>query len=195
MKTKPQSIGIVAMLIVLAVCADGSIVPTAKRGPAYKSPRAAGEMMNAPMLLGATSLTPSQRIVTVSVPKTRAVNLAWNPSSDVAGYNVFSGGRSRSYTNSLAVGNVVAASVPNLLKGSTYYFAVTAYDAFGYESQFSSEVSYTVPFYDLFGVSVTFLKSDKSTGPWTSVTTFPEITVANTNLTEFYSSKMDIWVK
>ena len=33
----------------------------------------------------------------------------------------------------------------NLASGATYFFAVTAYDTNGLESDYSSEVSYTVP--------------------------------------------------
>ena len=33
----------------------------------------------------------------------------------------------------------------NLLNGTTYFFAVTAYDTNGLESDFSTEISYTIP--------------------------------------------------
>ena len=75
------------------------------------------------------------------------VTLAWNASAGgaIAGYRVYSGASSQTYTNMLDVGNVTTATVPNLLAGTTYYFAVTAYDLAGLESAFSTEISFTVP--------------------------------------------------
>jgi hypothetical protein len=35
--------------------------------------------------------------------------------------------------------------VQNLTSGTTYYFAVTAYDSNGVQSPYSNQVSYTVP--------------------------------------------------
>ncbi len=76
-----------------------------------------------------------------------SVTLAWNASSspDVAGYNIYYGGASQTYTNMNSVGNVTNAAVPGLVQGSTYYFSVSAVDAIGLESAKSGEVSYTVP--------------------------------------------------
>ena len=73
------------------------------------------------------------------------VTLAWNASigSGIAGYRAYSGGSSRTYTNMMDVGNVTTATVTNLVPGTTYYFAVTAYDLAGLESAFSTEISFT----------------------------------------------------
>src|SRR6478735_3310764 len=75
------------------------------------------------------------------------VTLAWDASTDasVTGYRVYYGVGSANYTNSAAVGNVTSAVLANLADDATYYFAVTAYDAEGFESPFSNETSYTVP--------------------------------------------------
>lgn len=43
------------------------------------------------------------------------------------------------------MGNTTTAVVPGLTEGDTYYFAVTAYDAYGDESPFSNQISYIVP--------------------------------------------------
>jgi fibronectin type 3 domain-containing protein len=69
------------------------------------------------------------------------VTLAWDASPDpsVTGYRVYYGGASGTYTNSLQVGNVTTTTVSNLLLGATYYFAATAYDSAGTESDFSNE--------------------------------------------------------
>jgi fibronectin type 3 domain-containing protein len=42
------------------------------------------------------------------------------------------------------VGNVTAYAVTNLGVGTTYYFAVTAYNTSGVESSFSNEVSKSI---------------------------------------------------
>ena len=76
-----------------------------------------------------------------------SVTLAWDASADVnvTGYRVYYGVASATYTNSAAVGNVTSATLASLSDGVTYYFAVTAYDATGTESDFSNEATYTVP--------------------------------------------------
>ena len=70
--------------------------------------------------------------------------LAWDPSPDptVTGYSLYYGEASRSYTAKLdALGGQTTLTVPNLLEGHNYYFAVTARNASGAESGFSNEVS------------------------------------------------------
>ena len=42
------------------------------------------------------------------------------------------------------MGKTLSATVPNLTAGSTYYFAVTAYNSAG-ESGYSNEASATIP--------------------------------------------------
>ena len=73
--------------------------------------------------------------------------MAWDPSSDpsVVGYRLYQGGESLVYTNVVDVGNATLATITALVPGSTYYFAVTAYDSSGLESAFSGEIAYTVP--------------------------------------------------
>jgi fibronectin type III domain protein len=76
-----------------------------------------------------------------------SVTLAWTPSSaaDIAGYRVYWGTASRSYSNMIDTGPVTVATVTPLIAGTTYYFAATSYDTTGLESPFSSEIVYTVP--------------------------------------------------
>jgi hypothetical protein len=80
---------------------------------------------------------------------TSSVSLAWNPSPDtrygVLNYNLYYGHASATYTNSFSVGTNLTGSVSNLVRGSTYFFAVTAYATNGLESDFSNEISYTSP--------------------------------------------------
>lgn len=72
-----------------------------------------------------------------------SVGLAWNASTDssVAGYNVYYGTGSHSYQALVPVGTNVTTTVSGLAEGTTYYFAVTAVDAFGVESDFSGELA------------------------------------------------------
>jgi hypothetical protein len=73
------------------------------------------------------------------------VTLSWdkNAEADVAGYKVFSGTSSGSYTNYIDVGNWTTCTISGLQEGKTYYYAAKAYNTAGQESGFSNEVSYT----------------------------------------------------
>jgi hypothetical protein len=77
----------------------------------------------------------------------QSVSLAWSPSPDtnVVGYRVYYGVASRTYTNMVDVGAATNATISGLVEGSTYYFAATAYNILGLESDYSAEVFYTVP--------------------------------------------------
>jgi len=72
------------------------------------------------------------------------VTLAWNAETDpsVVGYRVYYGTASGSYQTNNDVGNNTTSTVSNLQTGTTYYFAVTAYNSTGVESGYSNEVSY-----------------------------------------------------
>jgi hypothetical protein len=75
---------------------------------------------------------------------TGTVTLAWDASSGtnvIANYKVYYGIVSATYTNSVAAGTNLTASVSNLVAGRTYYFAATAVDTSGLESDYSAEVS------------------------------------------------------
>jgi hypothetical protein len=75
------------------------------------------------------------------------VTLAWSASTDpnVAGYNIYYGGASHTYTNMIPVGNATSVTIPGLVQGTTYYFAATTYTTSGLESAFSGELAYLVP--------------------------------------------------
>jgi len=74
----------------------------------------------------------------------QTVTFAWDPMSGVAGFKLYQGGASRVYTNSIDTGTATQVTVSGLIVGRTYYFAATAYSG-GIESDYSTEVSYTVP--------------------------------------------------
>jgi len=77
------------------------------------------------------------------------VTLAWDPpspSSGVAGYNLYYGAASRTYTNALRTAvTSTSLTITNLVPGVTYFFAATTTDDIGLESEYSEEASYTVP--------------------------------------------------
>ena len=73
--------------------------------------------------------------------------LAWDPpdiATDVTGYVIHYGTAAGTYSQSIDAGNTTSYSVSNLIDGQTYYFAVTAYNAGGYQSIYSNEVSAAV---------------------------------------------------
>lgn len=75
------------------------------------------------------------------------MSLAWNanPDSSVAGYALYYGNASGSYTARIDVGTNTMATVSGLKEGQTYYFAVTAYNAAVVESAPAGELIYIVP--------------------------------------------------
>ena len=72
-----------------------------------------------------------------------SVSLTWdpNPEADLAGYKVYVGTASGSYSQTVDVGQLTTCTVSNLSEGQTFFFAVTAYDIFANESGYSDEVS------------------------------------------------------
>ena len=75
------------------------------------------------------------------------ITVLWdrNPEPEVAGYRVYVGTNSRSYTLVIDAGNNIFCTfepIPNAVN----YIAVTAYDVEGLESVFSAEVTWTPAF-------------------------------------------------
>jgi hypothetical protein len=85
--------------------------------------------------------------LTLTAPGQSSVSLAWNPDAgtNIGGYKIYYGAASRTYANVNNVGNVTNATVSGLVSGKVYYFAATAYDTSGAESDYSAEVVYTNP--------------------------------------------------
>ena len=71
------------------------------------------------------------------------IRLAWdaNTESDLAGYKVYYGNGTRSYTRSIDVGDQTTFALTGLTQGQTYFIVITAYDTSNNESNFSYEIS------------------------------------------------------
>lgn len=83
------------------------------------------------------------KLMLVFVLLSGIIKLAWDPNieTDLAGYKIYYGVASRTYTTVINVGNVTTYSVHGLDQGVTYFFAATAYDTSNNESGYSNEVS------------------------------------------------------
>ena len=71
--------------------------------------------------------------------------IAWdtNPEPDIAGYKVYYGTASRTYTEIVDIGNVTTVDL--VLSEGVYFLNVTAYNVSGLESDFSEELAFTMP--------------------------------------------------
>jgi len=78
--------------------------------------------------------------------------LTWDPNTetDLAGYKVYYGTASGTYTQTVDVGKVSTFTIAGLASAK-WFFAVTAYNGGGLESGFSNEVSKTINNCDLNG--------------------------------------------
>lgn len=76
-----------------------------------------------------------------------SVRISWdsNSESDLEGYVVYYGTVSHSYTQSIDVGLTTDVDITDLSAETAYFFAVTAYDTSGNESDYSEEVSVYIP--------------------------------------------------
>ena len=88
-----------------------------------------------------------------SKPRSAFVTLAWEapstradgtPLLNLAGYKLYEGSESRMYTSVTDVGDITLHTVEVFTEGPHYY-AVTAYDTEGFESEFSDEVLVVTP--------------------------------------------------
>ena len=118
------------------------------------------------------------------------VTLAWDASpSAVAGYLLYYGSASGSYSTDVDVGNTTQAALSGLDEGTTYYFAATAYNVNEQESAFSNEVRYTIPVADAIPpTAVITSPSDGSSVPRKSTVTMTAVASDNVDVVrvEFY---------
>ncbi len=89
----------------------------------------------------------SVMLLAVSLHAGQSIQLSWTPavSTNVAGYKVYYGTQSQSYSNPVTAGNTTNITISGFCPGKTYYFSATTYNSAGNESSFASEMSYTIP--------------------------------------------------
>ncbi|MBV8376909.1 MAG: fibronectin type III domain-containing protein [Verrucomicrobia bacterium] len=85
-------------------------------------------------------------------PGVDSATLAWNadaptsnPATNPVGYRLHTGTTSGRYTQTTTLGSVTTTTVSNLVRGTTYYWVVTAYNSAGADSPPSQEISYKAP--------------------------------------------------
>ena len=83
-----------------------------------------------------------------------------NTELDLAGYNIYYGTESGNYDQRINVGNNISWFVDNLIVSAIYYFAITAYDFSGNESNFSEQVSLFLPT-GIKGIGLNFEECDE----------------------------------
>ena len=81
-------------------------------------------------------------LLSITSAEAAYVEIEWDPSpSHIAGYKVYYGTASGEYVHCIDVGMTTSYRLDGLLEGVTYYFAATAYNNSGLESNFSNEVN------------------------------------------------------
>lgn len=112
-----------------------------------------------------------------------SVTLAWDasPGTNAAGYAIYQGISSRSYTNRLDAGTNLTLTVSNLVRGVTNYFTATAYSATGLESDYSNEVAWKsdLPPIPPANLRITAQIAKSPTGPWQPFTNMPSVVITN----------------
>lgn len=82
-----------------------------------------------------------------------SVTLAWDPNSpaeNIVGYRLYYGTESRNYRFMIDTEGETLKKLSGLEKGQNYYFAVTALNEEGQESDFSEEIAVSTCTYELF---------------------------------------------
>jgi len=95
----------------------------------------------------------SALIVSAQYAQGASVTLMWNPNSpaeNVIGYRLYYGTESRNYAFMIDITDETSKKISHLEKGQNYYFAVTAFNGAGEESDFSEEIAVNTCAYKLF---------------------------------------------
>jgi hypothetical protein len=111
------------------------------------TPQSSGTASGSLSFASTASNSPKELLTGVGTATPYSVNLSWNPSSGVSGYNVY---RSTSSTGSFAKINPAldsntAYSDSTVSASTTYYYAATSVSSSGVESSLSTPVQVAVP--------------------------------------------------
>ena len=87
-------------------------------------------------------------IFSLGISDDATVGFSWRPNAEpnLAGYRLYVGTQPGVYSGFVDVGSATTFELRELIRGMTYYFALTAYNAAGLESNFSPELTRQVPF-------------------------------------------------
>lgn len=126
-------------------------------------------------------------------PRARAV-LAWDGSDGAAGYRIYVGTEPRSYTRTLDARAALTLTVTGLYQRTNYFFAATAYNAEGAESDFSNELPWSYqprpPGPTIITVTGCGLESSSDLRDWLPLWT-DNVTLTNPVGTRWYRSGMN----
>lgn len=135
-----------AVLVLSAVAVMGSTLHLhlTTNAPGIKQPTEAVRTTNRPDIYDVKHPPTPYRPPSTNAPQ---VTLGWNRSvgTNIAGYNIYYGVASGTYTNVTPVGNVTNATITLPARGVTYYFAATAVNTLNLESVYSNEINWTAP--------------------------------------------------
>lgn len=110
----------------------------------------------------------------IKAPPTKySLALAWNESPGAASYRLYYGAASRAYTNSVT-SNTTTAVVQDLSDATDYYFAATALNQAGVESDFSNEVTTAPPKHKTIRYFIDI--GTNASGPWAYFTNVLTVT-------------------
>jgi len=76
----------------------------------------------------------------VAPPMFRISGIAWNAVAGASGYRIHAGKETGLYTEMRDVGNATSGYI-DVPEGGTWYVAIAAYDADGYEGEYSTPVA------------------------------------------------------
>ncbi len=149
---------------------------------AFQSPKAGSFSAGAPMVKTSAVLAAPPATNIWNIP------LAWNPSPGAVLYRLYYGVASRIYTNFIAASTTTATV--SVLDSSDYYFAVTAVDSLGRQSDFSSEVTTAQPQNRILRFFVD--TATNLAGPWTFFTNVWTATNPPAPATKFFRMNYSI---
>ena len=89
-------------------------------------------------------------IFSLGISDDATVGFGWsaNTEPDLAGYRLYVGTLPGVYSGYVDAGRVTTCELRELIRGMTYYFALTAYNTAGVESNFSPELTRQIPLAD-----------------------------------------------